>query len=89
MQNDDLLEFLAIYEPPLDKDYFDKFESYFKLALQASPLIVKEKIDRASKYPDQNMALKSARKQTKKMNEFSSFFPLEKDEEAEKRRKSN
>ena len=70
MQHNDLRYFLAIYKPPLDKDYFDKFESYFKLALQTSSLIIKERIDRANKYSDQNMALKYARKKTnKEMNE--------------------
>ena len=66
VQHDDLRYFLAIYKPQLDKDYFDKFESYFKLALQTSPSIIKERIDRASKYPNQNMALKYARKKTNK-----------------------
>ena len=63
MHNDDLRDFLAIYKMPLDKEYFDKFYHFFKLSLQASPIIIKERIDRASKYPDQNMALKYARQQ--------------------------
>ena len=64
MEHDDLRYFLAIYKPPLDKDYFDKFESYFKSALQTSSLIIKERIDRPSKCPDQNMVLKYARNKT-------------------------
>ena len=52
MQNSELRDFLSIYKPPLDKEHFDKFEHLFRLALQASPIIIKERINRASKYPD-------------------------------------
>ena len=39
------------------KDYHEKFEQYFKLALHASPpYVIQERIKRSSKYPDQNLA---------------------------------
>ena len=43
------------------KDYHDKFEHNLKLALQASHFVIQERIDHASKYPEQNLAQKYMR----------------------------
>ena len=64
IQNDELHDFLSIGKDPLSKDYHDKFEHHFKLlrlALHASPYIIQERVDRASKYPEQNLTRKYAR----------------------------
>ena len=62
MQNDKLRDFLGIYKHPLDKEYHKNFKDHFKLALQTSPFVIKECIERSSKYTEQNMAMKYARK---------------------------
>ena len=49
MQGDELRDFLSICKHPLNKEYHEKFENHFKLALQTSPLIIQERIERASK----------------------------------------
>ena len=55
---EEVRDFFAI--PPIEhsKEYHDKFEVYFTLALQASPHVIQERINRASKYPEQNLAKK-------------------------------
>ena len=55
---DDIRSYIAIPPPEHDKEYHDKFEQYFKLSLQACPYVIQERIKRASKYPDQNLAKK-------------------------------
>ena len=55
-------DYLPIPPPDRDKEYQDKFEHHFKLALQSSPYVIQERIKRASKYPNQNLAKKYARK---------------------------
>ena len=57
---EEVCDYLSI--PPIfhDKEYHDKFETYFKLALQASPHVIQERINRASKYPEHNLAQKYA-----------------------------
>ena len=60
-QYDEIRDFIAIYKNPLDKEYQEKFENLFKLALQASPFVIQERINRSSKYPEQNFAMKYAR----------------------------
>ena len=62
IQNHEISDFISISKQPLNKEYFDKFKNHFKLALQASPIITQERIERSSKYPEQNMAMKYARK---------------------------
>ena len=62
LQGDELRDFLSICKHPLNKEYHEKFKNHFKLALQRSPLIIQERIERASKYPEQNIAMKYARK---------------------------
>ena len=59
--SEEIQDYLAI--PPTDrsKEYHDKFETYFKLASQASPHVIQERINRAGKYPEQNLAQKYAR----------------------------
>ena len=76
MQSDELRNFLSICKHPLNKEYHEKFENHFKLALQTSPLIIQERIEMASKYPKQNIAMKYARKRLKKH-----FFPDNQNEE--------
>ena len=61
IQNDEIRDFISISKQSLKKEYFDKFENHFKLALQASPIIIQERIERSSKYPEQNTAVKYAR----------------------------
>ena len=58
---EEVRDYLSI--PPIehDKEYHNKFEHHFKLSLQASPHVIPERIKRASKYPDQNLAKKYAR----------------------------
>ena len=56
-------DYLPIPPPDHDKEYQDKFEHHFKLALQSSPYVIQERIKRASKYPNQNLAKKYARKE--------------------------
>ena len=58
---DDIRSYIAIPPPEHDKEYHDKFEQYFKLSLQACPYVIQERIKRASKYPDQNLAKKYAK----------------------------
>ena len=61
-QYDEIIrDFIAIYKNPLDKEYQEKFENLFKLALQVSPFVIQERINRSSKYPEQNIAMKYAR----------------------------
>ena len=56
INGDDIRSYIAI--PPIEhgKDYHEKFEQYFKLALHASPYVIQERIKHSSKYPDQNLA---------------------------------
>ena len=56
-------DYLPIPPPDHDKGYQDKFEHHFKLALQSSPYVIQERIKRASKYPNQNLAKKYAREE--------------------------
>ena len=56
MQNEELREFIPISKERPNKEQQDKFEHNFKLALQASQFIM------ASKYPEQNLPQKYARK---------------------------
>ena len=56
IQNDELRDFISINKHPLNKDYHDKFEHHFKLVLHAPPFVIQERADRASKYPEQNLA---------------------------------
>ena len=76
MQNDELRDLLGIYKHPLDKEYYDKFENHFKLALQTSPFVIKERIERSSKYTEQNMAMKYARKNNHSFIEFTRLIAL-------------
>ena len=62
MQNDELRDFLGIYKHPLDKEYYDKFKNHFRLVIKTSPFVIKECIERSSKYTEQNMAMKYVRK---------------------------
>ena len=42
-QYDEIIrDFIAIYKNPLDKEYQEKFENLFKLALQVSPFVIQE-----------------------------------------------
>ena len=61
IQNDELRDFLSVGKHGLNKEYYDKFEHHFKLALHASPFVIQERVERASKYPEQNLAQKYAR----------------------------
>ena len=61
-------DYLQIPPPDHDKEYQDKFEHHFKLPLQSSPHVIQERIKRASKYPNQNLAKKYARKENHKDN---------------------
>ena len=58
---DDYRDFIGIYKHDLTKDYWDRFENYFKVALQASPHHIKELVERSGKYPEDNLARKHAR----------------------------
>ena len=58
---EELRDFINIPPTTHNKEYYDKFEHHFKLALQASPHVNQERINRASKYPEQNLAQKYAR----------------------------
>ena len=58
---EELKDFINIPPTTHNKEYNDKFEHHFKLALQASPHVIQERINRASKYPEQNLAQKYAR----------------------------
>ena len=53
---EEIRDYISI--PPLEhnKDYHDKFEHHFKLALQASPHVIQDRIHCSGKYPDQNLA---------------------------------
>ena len=62
IQNDELRDFLSISKHGLNKEYYDKFEHHLKLALHASLHVIQERVDRVSKYPEQNLARKYARK---------------------------
>ena len=59
---EEICDYLSI--PPTDhsKEYHDEFKQHLNLALQASPHVIQERIQRASKYPEQNLARKYARK---------------------------
>ena len=67
IQNDEIRDFISISKQPSDKEYFDKFENNFKLASQVSPIIIQERIERSSKYPEQNMAMKICEKKQIKL----------------------
>ena len=58
---EEIQDYLAIPLIDHSKEYHDNIETYFKLALQASPHVIQERINRASKYPEQNLARKYAR----------------------------
>ena len=58
---EELRDFINIPPTTHNKEYYDKFEHNFKLALQVSPHVIQERINRASKYPEQNLAQKYAR----------------------------
>ena len=52
--------YLSIPQPDHKKEYWEKFEHHFKLALHGSQYVIRERMSRASKYPDQNLAKKYA-----------------------------
>ena len=52
--------YLSIPQPDHKKEYWEKFEHHFKLALHSSQYVIRERMSRASKYPDQNLAKKCA-----------------------------
>ena len=52
--------YLSISQPDHKKEYWEKFEHHFKLALHGSQYVTHERMSRASKYPDQNLAKKYA-----------------------------
>ena len=56
--DDELCDFLNISKHPINKKYHNRFEHHFKLALPASSYIIQERVDRASKYPKQNLVRK-------------------------------
>ena len=58
---EELRDFINIPPTTHNKEYYDKFEHHFKLAPQASPHVIQERTNRASKYPKQNLAQKYAR----------------------------
>ena len=59
--HDGIRDFIGIYKQGMTKEYWDKFENYFKLGLQASQHHIEEMIERSSKYPGCNIAEKHAR----------------------------
>ena len=52
--------YLSIPQPDHKKEYWEKLEHHFKLALHGSQYVIRERMSRASKYPDQNLAKKYA-----------------------------
>ena len=56
INGDDVRSYIAIPLIEHGKDYHEKFEQYFKLALHVSPYVIQERIKCFSKYPDQNLA---------------------------------
>ena len=52
--------YLSIPQPDHKKEYWEKFEHHFKLALHGSQYVIHERTSRASRYPDQNLAEKYA-----------------------------
>ena len=52
--------YLSIPQPDHKKEYWEKFEHHFKLALHGSQYVIRERMSRASRYPDQNLAKKYA-----------------------------
>ena len=50
--------YLSIPQPDHKKEYWEKFEHHFKLALHGSQYVIRERMSRASKYPNQNLAKK-------------------------------
>ena len=60
--SEEVHDFIMIPHETHTKEYHDKFEHNFKLALQSCQFIIQERIHRSSKYPDQNLAQKCARK---------------------------
>ena len=62
IQKDELRDFLSTSKHQLSKEYHYIFEHHFKLALHASSYVIQERVDRVSKYPEQNLARKYARK---------------------------
>ena len=52
--------YLSIQQPDHKKEYWEKFEHHFKLALHGSQYLIRERMSRASRYPDQNLAKKYA-----------------------------
>ena len=50
--------YLSIPQPDHKKEYWEKFEHHFKLALHGSQYVIRERMSRASRYPDQNLAKK-------------------------------
>ena len=52
--------YLSIPQPDHKKEYWEKFKHHIKLALHGSKYVIRERMSRASKYPDQNLAKKYA-----------------------------
>ena len=52
--------YLSILQPNHKKEYWEKFEHHFKLALHGSQYVIRERMSRASRHPDQNLAKKYA-----------------------------
>ena len=50
--------YLSIPQPDHKKEYWEKFEHHFKLALHGSQYVIHERMSRASRYSDQNLAKK-------------------------------
>ena len=69
---EEIRDFITIPHECHTKDCHDKFEHHFKLSLQSCPFVIQEKINRSSKYPEQNLAQKYARKKCK--HDTSLFF---------------
>ena len=52
--------YLSIPQPDHKKEYWEEFEHHFNLALHGSQYVIHERMLRASRYPDQNLAKKYA-----------------------------
>ena len=49
-------DYISFLCHPIDNKYVKKFEEYFKLGLEVLPYAIHERMERASKYPHQNLA---------------------------------
>ena len=49
-------DYISFPRHPIDNKYVKKFEEYFKLGLEVSPYAIHERMERAGKYPHQNLA---------------------------------